>query len=227
MEIVFGARTRCGSQFLIKISSALLGELPQPFSVITPGRVESMINENKKIFRKLYLQGYGWKYFDDYSIQTLKLEDPSIDFLGFSLLAKFPEAKWLTTYRNIEDVITSHYNIKSWGKSEEHVLRSFLTSIDLMEQIAHQKRLFIINIDAPENFNINNMVKFLECEVTKKANYIASNWPKVNPLSYQKEKFSEKIKQKEKPPALNTLRDRHPWIEEIEERYFQLWKRCS
>ena len=82
MKIVFGARTRCGGQFLINMTSALLGNLPEPLSSITSGRFETMLNDKKDQFRELYLHGYGWKYFEKYSITSVKLEDPAIDFMG-------------------------------------------------------------------------------------------------------------------------------------------------
>ncbi len=227
MKIVFGAQTRSGSEFLVKLARALLSGLPEPYSVITPGRVESMLKQNNKYFRDLHHQGSGWKYFEDYSISSVKIEDPSIDYLGHSVAVKFPEAKWLTTLRHLEDIITSHYNINTWGKSEEHVLQSFRSGIDLFEELADQGRLYVLNIDKPEKFSIENMAKFLGCEVTKKADWIASNWPKVNSLEYQKDKFSESALQKREPSNLGTLRKRHPWIEEIEGRYLRLCERCS
>jgi len=227
MKIVFGAQTRSGSEFLVKLARALLLGLPEPYSVITPGRVESMLKQNNIYFRDLYLQGCGWKYFENYSILSAKIEDPAIDYLGHSVAVKFPEAKWLTTLRYLEDIIISHYNIKTWGKSEDHVLHSFRSGIDLFEELAYQGRLYVLNIDEPEKFNIKSMAKFLGCEVTKKANWIASNWPKVNSLEYQKDKFGESAIQKREPANLGTLRKRHPWIEEVEGRYLRLWERCS
>lgn len=227
MKIVFGAQTRSGSEFLVKLARALLSGLPEPYSVITPGRVETMLTENNKRFRELHLQECGWKYFEDYSISSVKIEDPAIDYLGLSVTAKFPEAKWLTTLRHLEDIITSHYNISTWGKSEEHVLQSFRNGIELFEKLDDKGRLYVLNIDEPEKFNIKNMAEFLDCEVTEKADWIASNWPKVNNLQYQKDKFGESALQKSEPPNLETLRKRHPWIEEIERRYLRLWARCS
>ena len=227
MKIVFGAQTRSGSEFLVKLTRALLFGLPEPYSVITPGRVESMLKQNNIYFRDLYLQGCGWEYFEKYSISSVKIEDPAIDYLGHSVAVKFPEAKWLSTLRRLEDIIISHYNINTWGKTEEHVLQSFQSGIDLFEELSDQGRLYVLNIDEPEKFNVKNMAKFLGCEVTKKADWIASNWPKVNSLEYQKDKFKESISQKKEPPNLGTLGRRHPWIKGIEMRYYNLWKECS
>lgn len=227
MKIVFGAQTRSASESLVKLTRSLLSGLPEPYSVITPGRVESMLKQNNRYFRELHLQGSGWKYFEDYSILSVKIEDPAIDYLGHSVAAKFPEAKWLTTLRHLEDIITSHHNINTWGKSEEHILHSFQSGIDLFEELADQGRLYVLNIDEPEKFNIKSMAKFLGCDVTEKADWIASNWPKVNSLEYQKDKFGEIALQKKEPPNLGTLRKRHPWIEEVEMRYSKLWRECS
>lgn len=227
MKIVFGAQTRSGSEFLVKLSRELLSGLPEPYSVISPGRVETMLKENNKRFRELYIQGNGWKYFEEYSISSVKIEDPAIDDFGHAVAEKFPDAKWLTTIRRLEDIITSHYNITSWGKSEEHILKSFRSGITLFEKLCKQGRLFIINIDAPKEFDIQNMAKYLDCKVTEKANWIASNWPKVNDLQYQKDKFGEKKLERALPLNMESLRGRHPWINDIEVRYHRLWKMCS
>jgi len=227
MKIVFGAQTRSGSEFLIKLTRALLTKLPEPYSVVSPGRVEHMLKENNWRLRELHRQKCGWQYFKEYSISSAKIEDPCIDYFGCSVAEMFPQTKWLTTVRQIEEIIISHYNIISWGKSEEHVIQSFRSGINLFEELADQNRLYVLNIDRPARFRIERLSEFLECEVTEKANWIANNWPKVNSLEYQKDKFGEPVLKREKPPNLKSLRKRHPWINEVERRYLRVWERCS
>lgn len=227
MFLVWGTRTRAGSQFLIKMTEALAGQFLEPRSTITAGRVETSAPERKELFRKYFERGDGWRYFEEFSIRALQIEDPGIDYFAHSISKKYRDARWLTTLRRLEDTITSHYNIKSWGLSEAHVLRSFLGGIELFEELADQERLFIINVDAPERFDVSKMAAFLGCEVSEKAAQLASGWPRINDLNYQKTKHNEETKEKEVPPDLHTLRERHPWIDQVEERYLRLWERCS
>lgn len=59
MKIVFGAQACSGCEFLVKITSAILSGLPEPYSVISPGRVESMLKQNNKYFRELFSRDLG------------------------------------------------------------------------------------------------------------------------------------------------------------------------
>jgi len=227
MKLVFATRTRSGSQFLMRIATAITGGLPQPLSVISPGRNETFIKENAQALKNLRRDGKLLEYFDQCSIQSVNVEDPAIDFLGFSLASRYPEARWLTAFRRLDDIITSHHNIRSWGKPEEGVLHSFVTAIELFEHLARQGRLFVVNVDAPGEFSLERMCAFLGCEPTPEARRFAGNWPRINTLEYQRKKFGEEATEREIPPQLSTLRERHPWIERIEARYTELWKNCS
>jgi len=209
------------------MAAAVLGEIPEPRSVISPGRNETFLKENVETVRKLRREGKLLEYFDQCAIASVNVEDPAIDLLGFALASKYPLARWLTAVRRLEDIITSHHNIRSWGKSEEYVLHSFVTAIDLFEHLAEQERLFVINIDEPQSFDLDRLCAFLGRDPTPEARRFSRNWPKINTLDYQKKKFGEQEASREVPPDLSTLRERHPWIQRIEARYAALWRQCS
>jgi hypothetical protein len=135
----------------------------------------------------------------------------------------FPTSKWMASHRKLEDIVISHFNIKKWGHDERYVLKSFRESLPLYELLSEQRRLFVIDINRPSTFNLQAFAAFLGCALTDNALSLVHNWVPINDLAYQKQKHGEAfVGEKEIPPGLSDLRDRHPWITEAEARYQRL-----
>ena len=228
MKYVWGTRSRSGSQFLLELTLKLLGSRAWPQARIAGSRRDGLDPSRVPSFIDLFAQGEGIEYFRVHDIQAVKLEDPCNDDFGDELADAFPNAKWMTSHRSIEAIVTSHFNIKKWGHGEEYVLGSFRRSIDLFERLAEQGRLFVVNVDAPEAFDLQRLSTYLDVPITSTAREIAGNWRPVNDLRYQKAKWDEAFHgMAERPPGLDDLRQRHPWIDEVEARYEAVWRETS
>jgi hypothetical protein len=223
LEFVWATRSRSGSQFVVKLTEALLGSRLQPQSRITGARRESLNVERDPSFHDLLNEQKELEYFSVYDIRSLKLEDPGLDDLAGRIFDVYPNSKWMASHRKLEDIIISHFNIKKWGHNEQYVLKSFRTSLTLYERLAADGRIFVLDVDKPNVFRLEAFASFLGCQPTEKAAAMIREWKPVNDLAYQKQKYGERFTDdKEIPPGINNLRDRCPWIDEFESRYDQL-----
>ncbi|MDZ7833002.1 MAG: hypothetical protein U5L07_14740 [Desulfobacterales bacterium] len=227
MNIFFATMPRSGSEFVIKLTRLLLNVNYQSLISLTPGRMLNRENEKSKIFQEKISEGKEIDYIKENSFKYIKVESPSADILSYDLSAAFPSSKWITSFRSIDEIIISHYNLKTWGWTERRILNAYVCDLVFYEFLDRQKRLFAVNINEPEMFNLDKMIDFLESPVNirdQAINFI-NNWYVVNPLDRQQKKASEEVLgEKDIPPNLSSLRDRHPWLLNIEFRYRQLWK---
>ncbi len=228
IKIVFATGTRCGSEFLIKLTNSALQQntasILSNFSSLTPGRNESV---NKEILQPNYKffweQNKPLEYFTVHNIEFLKIEHPGKDMLAVEICSSFPTAKFLSTIRPIEEIVLSHSLIK-WGKNKEEVLSNWMADLNILEYLNSLNRLFTLDINNHSCFNSDKFLRFLECSTSNQFKYMKSNWPKVNSLNYQLSKEGDISDLSHKNSALmrQELIDLYPIIPNIEERYRQL-----
>lgn len=222
MEIVWACGTRTASEFLVKLTRAVAGEEFRPYAAITPGRIDSIDPSREPDLRKFMREERGADYFRHHGIRTAKIEEPGEDSLLSEVMTAYPELRCMTTLRRIEDVIISHYNIESWGRSESAVLKSWSAAIGVFELLSREGRLYVVDINRPSSFTVASMAAFLGVKPSADAVQWVSEWPVTNDLNYQKERSGERGGEKSYPADIATLRERHSWIDEIEQRYRRL-----
>ena len=197
------------------------GLMPQ--SRISGSRAEGFRRAEKDgDFQAMFADGQGLGYLAQNGIRALKYEDPGKDDFVLELLEAAPQAVFVASYRSIERVIESHHNITRWGHSEADVLHQFSACLTLYEKIADRGRLFLVDVDDRESFDLDASTRFLGVDaVPGKARDGVAGWQPVNDLQYQVEKtgtFHGRVT----PPRLERLREIHDWIEGHEARYADL-----
>lgn len=222
LEVIWGTLSRSGSQFVLGLTTRLLGSKLQPQSRISGVRKEGY-QHREPSFHELYANGSGVEYFTRHEIRSLKLEDPCNDGFGEVVADAFPDARWVTSIRPIDDVLTSHFNIKRWGHDETYVLRSYRRNLELFERLSEEERLAPIRVDEPASFDPARFAGFFGVPPSQAFLKAVEDWTPINDLRYQKDKWDEAYDGVPSlPPDLDTLRDRHPWLEDVEARYDDL-----
>lgn len=221
LEIIWGTRSRGGSQFLLKLTTAVLGSRLEPQSRLSGARKEGLKAVRHPSWDDFVAAGRPWEYFRQHDIRSLKIEEPGIDEFGNELLTEFPGAKWLANYRRIEDIVVSHYNLR-WGFTQAKLVRLMEQNLKLYERLHERGLLFVIDIDDPTSFSLINFCKFLDAPVTSEAEAISASWGKVNDLSTLRAASGDGRTEKMIPADLGSLRTRFPEIERLERRYMQL-----
>ena len=229
MKFFFATMPRSGSEFVIKLCRLLLEIDYSLILSLTPGRIVNYKEGKSKIFQEKINEGKEVEYIKEKKYNYIKVESPSADILCYDLSSSFPDSKWIVSFRSIDEIIISHYNLKSWGWPERKILNAYICDLAFYEFLAKQGRMFFININKPGNFNLNRMVEFLGVSyvISEQAKDFIQNWYVVNPLERQQKKAKEEVGLKEIPANLSSLRTRHPWLLEIEERYERLLMRCK
>lgn len=223
MKICWPTRTRTGSTFIVNLTSSLYkwGEI-SPQARLNSYRKDSFHPEEKKgDARKVFLSGQGIKYIRQNNIKALKYEDPGRDAFVLELMEVFPEIKFVTSYRPIEQVIKSHYSLKeAWGHTEGEVLYDLSTSLYLHKKLWQSGRLFIIDVTDPASFNSELLLLFLNKKSTKKYEQIIKEWKPYNTSLQQllKHKINNGRHFKG-PSALAGLTEIHTWVPSAEQEY--------
>lgn len=226
MKIVWPTRSRTGSQFVLNLTTALVGGSNlQNQSRINGSRKETYHAEKKK---GVFTVANGLRYINDNDIQSMKYEDPGKDDFVLEVLKAHPEAKFVCSYRSLERVISSHFNIKKWGHHESDVIYQFSASLALYKDIFNAGRLLMVDITNPNDFDHNKFADALG--VTPKSAFLdlVAGWKPVNDLKYQVEKtetYSEDLVQP--PPRIDRLRNIHPWVIDLEQEYLNLCRETT
>jgi hypothetical protein len=229
--VVMATQSRSGSQFLLDLTgTALGGGNMYPQSRINGCRVDTLREDHERnTLQNLLNRNMGIaSYFNKHQIKAIKLEEPSMGKTGHKLLNIAPNAKWLFSMRKIEDIVTSHYNIKSWGFPEQKVMRLWRANLQFYEFIVKSRRpLFIIDVSNPANNDLDKFCSFLDVDRNKSLEEKFNEWAVINPLARQKMLHKEKGSLKQTPPNIHTLRQRYDWVNGIETRYLRLFKSCT
>ncbi len=226
-RVIWACGTRTGGGFLITMTRALIQDDLRPTAGISIGRLDREDPDRTPDLKSFFAKGKPWEYIERFGLVSLKIEEPGVDDLLPTLADRYRGAKVLMTIRRIEETITSHFNIKQWGAPESSILEWYRRGIDHFESLAERGQLFVLNIDEPGAFDIAHMAAYLGCEVSARAMNMAENWPILNDLNHQKQKAGEHFKSREKPPEIDTLHERNPWLARVEQRYRDLWRLCS
>jgi hypothetical protein len=229
LQIVWPTRSRTGSQFLLQLTRVTRNGGLGPQSRISGSRREGLKPDDKiGNFHAMFNAGRGVEYLADNRIRSLKYEDPGKDDFALELLDRAPNAVFVTSYRPIERVLESHFNITSWGHNEADVLHQFSACATLYEALASAGRLFMVNVDDPSTFNAEAFRRFLGmAELTENAAALVRAWEPVNDLRYQVERNGGEFTGRVAPPRLDRLRDIHPWVGDVERRYEELIRRSN
>lgn len=227
LEVVWPTRSRTGSQFVLQLTFAVCGDI-QPQSRISGARREGHKPQDKSgDFWDLFQHGEGYQYLAANRIRGLKFEDPGKDDFVAGLLELAPNARFVASYRPLESVIESHYNITKWGHPEADVLYQFSACLTLYERLAATGRLFILNVDQPHQFNLQAFANFLGHNPSDKAKALAEAWTPVNTLRYQVEKSGAQYQGRRRAPRLDRIREIHDWISDYEARYQALCEKSN
>lgn len=226
LKVVWPTRSRTGSQFVLQLTMAVAGGL-QPQSRINGGRREGhKPNEKTGQFLEMFKAGKGFDYLTQNNIRSLKFEDPGKDDFVEDLAEAAPNARFVASYRPIERVIESHYNIEKWGHLESDVLYQFSACLTLYERLASHGRLFLINVDDKSGFDLEAFAAFLGIDTPpERAKALVAEWAPLNTLQYQVEKSGADYRGRRRPPRIDRLNEIHDWVPEYEQRYRLLCKK--
>jgi hypothetical protein len=223
MKICWPTRTRTGSTFVINLTSSLYDwEEISSQARINSFRKDSFHPEVKKgDARKAFMSGQGIDYIRQNNIKAMKYEDPGRDGFILELKEVFPETKFITSYRPVEQVIKSHDSLKeSWGHQESEVLYDLSTSLYLHKKLWESGRLFIIDVTDPASFNSDLFLRFINRKSTKKYEKIIKEWKPYNTTSQQLSKHSiNKNRFFRGPSTLAELTEIHTWVPQAERDY--------
>lgn len=225
LTVVWPTRSRTGSQFVVKMTTAVLGHTNLvPQARVSGARRDAYRPDDKQgDFHSMFAEGRGYEYIAENEIASLKFEDPGKDDFVLELLDKCPNALFVASHRRIERVLESHYNIKSWGHNEADVLYQFSASLHHYEEMHRRGRLFMISVDGQVPFDAKAFADFLGVgEVSPHASRLIDEWEPINDLQYQVERSGTSFDGRERPPRLERLRTIHPWVDELDARYRRL-----
>ncbi len=221
MRVIWGTRMRGGSQFLLTLTVALLGRETQPQSRIDAARRDHLATGRSPSLQECIGRSRPIDYFRAHDIAAVKLEEPGMDPWGKWFAAAFPDTPWLGNHRPIEKIIRSHHNLR-WGSCENRLLRRARKTLKFYENMAAQRRLFMLNIDKPQSFDLPAFAAFLRADITAEARRIVDAWPPINDLAHIRAAAGNPLEEVIEPPDLETLRQRHPWVDDMEARFESL-----
>lgn len=224
-RLLWPTRSRSGSQFIVKLTRSLYGASLGKVSLVNGARKDTAAKEDTiGDFAQMLKAGQGLAYVRDNGIAAMKYEDPGKDDFVIELMDAYPEARAVTSYRRIEDIISSHYNIRRWGHNEADILYQFSASLSVYRRLFERGQLFMVNVDSPGTFSLDQFAAFLGTTPTRAATDIVAQWEPTNTLEYQQEKHDGGVRQREIPPRIRRLREIHPWVNDVEREYLGM---CS
>lgn len=227
LQLLWPTRSRSGSQFVLKLTRALYGSRLGKVALINGARVDTTADASTRgLFKEYLRQGRGTDYVAENRIGGLKFEDPGKDDFVVDLMRASPNAKAVTSYRRIEDIITSHYNISKWGHGEADVLYQFSASIGMYRELFERGQLYMVNIQSPGTFSLDDLTSFLGVKKTSSAEKVVAEWAPFNTLEYQQEKHDGGAHGRAKPPRIERLREIHPWVKSVEQQYLDICNRA-
>jgi len=226
MRIINATMPRSGSEFVSKLVRKVCGARVTETMSLTPARKINHFssdvgrkNPGQMAYRDWIEANDSVSFFDGYQDVLIKIESPGNDLLCLDLAGCLDDLKWVFSIRKPEQIITSHYNIKKWGWTEERVLNAYKSDLVVYEYLARGKGIFGIDVNDPSSFDLDALVRFLEMDsITPEAEEFVRSWAVVNPLSQQRERSGEKGEEVVMPPDIDSLRKRRPWVSDVESR---------
>lgn len=206
---------------MLQLTVALLGREAQPQSRVNAARKEAVSAQRDPPLSDFVRDERPIDYFRYHGIRAVKLEEPGMDGWGRQLSAAFPDTPWLGNHRPIAKILRSHTNLK-WGFSEHKLLMRSRRTLAFYEELASQGRLFMLNIDDPDGFDLASFADFVGARITAQARRMASEWPHVNDLGDLRAASGKPLIEVAEPVGLPTLHLRYPWVVEMEARFESL-----
>lgn len=226
LDVIWGTRSRGGSQFLVKLTTAALGQRLEPQSRLSGARKEGLKIYRDPSWDDFVEKGQPWDYFRHHGIKSLKVEEPAAGGFGDDLAREFARAKWLANYRRIEDIVVSHHNLR-WGFPQGKLVKLMEQNLVFYERLFGMGRLFVVDIDDPSSFNLDAFCDFLDAEPSDELKAMASSWSKVNDLASLRASSGDTRTERTQPEDLGTLRTRFPKLDGLEARYRTLVEKST
>ncbi|MHA3913652.1 hypothetical protein [Halovulum sp. GXIMD14793] len=213
LNYLVAAPSRGGSMFLLHLMRATFPDAMLP--------LEKVSSTREGAYRRWHDRGYPSGFVHRTQAKSLKLEDPGLDQDARLLAQAFPDARVLTSYRPIEKIVASHAAIRPWGMAADKVVGQWIAALDFYEAMQAEGRLFILEIDAPEEFELGYFAAFMGTTPPAAARAFAADWPLVNTLAEQRAQLGD-TGSLPAPLSRAALIDRFPGIPEATERYRNL-----
>ena len=227
-KLIWPTRSRSGSQFVVKLTRSLFGSAIGKVALVNGARRDTTANaETIGSFSEMMVRGEVARYITDNGVGAMKYEDPGKDDGVLQILDAFPEAKAVASYRRVEDIISSHFNIHKWGHGEADVLHQFSACLPLYRELFRAGRLYMVNVDDKQGFSLAEFSSFLGRDETSVAREVVAAWEPTNTLEYQQGKHDGGEHGRQAPPRIERLREIHPWIGPLEQEYLSMCNRLA
>jgi hypothetical protein len=176
---------RSGSQFLVKLTSALLGQGINPHSSLTPGRREKALPglieeaERENRFREAAAAGRPEAYFADFGARSVKIERPFGDTLPERLRAACPDCRFIASIRPFAQMADSHASL-AWGLNAPRLLAAYTEHVTRLARFAAESEVFFIEVERREGFDADLFAAWLATPMRLPFRRMVRDWPLVN-----------------------------------------------
>jgi hypothetical protein len=176
---------RSGSQFLVKLTGALLGAGMDPHSSLTPGRHEKALpglipeGERESRFRQAAASGQPQAYFAAFGARSVKIERPFGDHLPERLRAACPDCRFIASMRPFAAMAESHASL-AWGLPPRRLLEIYAEHVKRLTQFAAQSEVFFVEIERRESFDADLFAAWLAAPAGPPFRRMVREWPMVN-----------------------------------------------
>jgi hypothetical protein len=223
MKFVMLSQRRSGGTFVrdlaYKVLSAKPSEMQGRHYYAMPARNDSL----SKAWRSKELGNF----IHENHVRCIKIEEPGRDNLARWLRKTYPHLPFLISRRNIDEIIYSHWNIRSWGeKNIQHIIDDWKRNLFVYEHMFkhfESSPMVVIDVNRPQQITPQQFARFFD--VAPSDNFIEAfgRWSPVNTLE---RKWEEDTGDLECPAVLEQLVSVYPEIPEIERRYDDLIAKC-
>jgi hypothetical protein len=169
-------------------------------------------------------------YINENDVRFIKIEEPGRDNLAHWLRKTYPRVPFLISRRNIDEIVYSHWNIKSWGeKNTQYIIDDWKKNLFIYEDIFEHfesSPTLLVDINRPQQITPHNFARFFNVAPSNSFVEAFRCWSPINTLESQKRKWQENINDLECPWALEELLSVYPEIPELEQRYDALIEKC-
>jgi hypothetical protein len=176
---------RSGSQFLVKLTTALLGKAVSPHSSLTPGRWEKALPglmgeaERENRFREAAAAGHPEAYFAGFGARSVKIERPFGDALPEQVRAACPDCRFIASIRPFAQMADSHASL-AWGLPAPRLLEIYAEHVARLTRFAAESEVFFIDIERREGFDADLFAAWLATSSRPPFRRLVRDWPLVN-----------------------------------------------
>jgi len=188
MRVAWLVLPRTGSQFLVKLTTSLLGQALNPHSSLTPGRREKGLpgllteTEREGGFRRCAAAGAPEGYFAQHGAQSVKIERPFADDLPQRLAAAHPQCRFLASIRSFRQVAASHEAL-SWGMPADQLLTVYTEHVAAIAAFSRMRSVLFVDVERLMPFDAVFFADWLGAPPTRAFTKLVEHWPIVNSLN--------------------------------------------